>query len=562
MATLQGRAIKDTYKDLLQVSNSNNGVDGTLRSVEDGEGTTSALQLSSGGVKINGTLNVTGQVTGVPHVDYRGAYSASTSYVKDDVVTYNGSSYIALGNTTGNAPTNQTYWGLLASKGTDGTDGTNGTNGTNGANGTSGSDGADGLGFTGGSYDSNTGAVTFSSNDGLGFATGDLRGSSANIALSENADTARSIDQSSGSTVDGLMQTNFNTTLRVYLNASTGTTDSTTRRTYKLEGLRTRINETFSTMQAATLYIQKFHNQHRGLVELFFETDIVDPAWQQTVDERWLGWYYIGVDAVRTWEIQNLTGAIPLCNNRSANAFINMHIKITGKTGTQATLAQAFEGGYILLSNGCAFEFGGGVHFWYGMFFVAGGAGIYNEANPLELKNDLGNENASQMLYVLGNGSHGYFKNEVLFSGQFQTARFVGHGSCQFHHAINYQGTSGASVGPFIMETNYSLPQNYIDNAFPAFSFEAVGGNVFHAFDPVLTDTPRNSNLLGQAERFDRFVVTNFASQQYTHLQNNKIAYSHGANGEDPTQTNIRGWALYGVNGASSLPAKKTFQII
>jgi hypothetical protein len=545
MATLQGRAIKDTYKDLLQVSNSNNGVDGSLRTVEDGEGTSSALKVSSQGVQIAGTLDVTGDVTGVPHVDYKGSYSSSTAYIEDDVVVYNGSSYIAKGNTTGNAPTNTTYWGLLAQKGANGTDGTNGTNGTNGATGPAGPQGPQGQQGPEGPE---------------GPAGAD--GSSTNLALSENADTARSLDISSGSTVDGLMQTNFNTTLRVYLNANTGTTDSATRRTYKLEGLRTRINETFSTMQAATLYIQKFHNQHRGLVELRFETDIVDPAWQQTVDERWLGWYYIGVDAVRTWEIQNLTGAIPLCNNRSANAFINMHIKITGKTGTQSTLAQAFEGGYILLSNGCAFEFGGGVHFWYGMFFVAGGAGIYNEANPLELKNDLGNENASQMLYVLGNGSHGYFKNEVLFSGQFQTARFIGDGSCQFHHALNYQGTSGSSVGPFVMETNYSLPQNYIDNAFPAFSFEAVGGNVFHAFDPVLTDTPRNSNLLGQAERFDRFVVTNFASQQYTHLQNNKIAYSHGANGEDPTQTNIRGWALYGVNGASSLPAKKTFQII
>lgn len=36
--------------------------------------------------------------------------------------------------------------------------------------------GQDGLGFTGGSYDTNTGVVTFTSDDGLGFATGDLRG--------------------------------------------------------------------------------------------------------------------------------------------------------------------------------------------------------------------------------------------------------------------------------------------------------------------------------------------------------------------------------------------------
>ena len=135
MATLQGRAIKDTYKDLLQVSNGNAGVDGTLRTVEDGEGTTSALQVSTSAVKINGDLNVTGTVEGVPHVDYRGNYSSGTSYVKDDVVVYNGSSYIAKGNTTGNAPTNTAHWGLLAQKGNDGATGAKGSDGAVGPEG-------------------------------------------------------------------------------------------------------------------------------------------------------------------------------------------------------------------------------------------------------------------------------------------------------------------------------------------------------------------------------------------------------------------------------------------
>lgn len=155
MATLQGRAIKDTYKDLLQVSNSNNGVDGTLRTIEDGEGTSSALQVSSGAVRVNGTLDVTGDVTGVPHVDYRGTYSSSTSYQVDDVVVYNGSSYINTAASTGVAPTNTNNWGLLASKGTDGTDGTNGIDGTTGPEGPqgpagpAGADGADGQDFSG-----------------------------------------------------------------------------------------------------------------------------------------------------------------------------------------------------------------------------------------------------------------------------------------------------------------------------------------------------------------------------------------------------------------------------
>ena len=40
----------------------------------------------------------------------------------------------------------------------------------------SGPKGADGTGFTGGSYNSSTGVVTFTSGDGLGFTTDDLRG--------------------------------------------------------------------------------------------------------------------------------------------------------------------------------------------------------------------------------------------------------------------------------------------------------------------------------------------------------------------------------------------------
>ena len=67
--------------------------------------------------------------------------------------------------------------------GVDGSDGNDGVDGTNGTNGTNGTDGADGDGFTGGSYNSTTGIVTFTSDDGLGFSTGDLRpgGAVANL---------------------------------------------------------------------------------------------------------------------------------------------------------------------------------------------------------------------------------------------------------------------------------------------------------------------------------------------------------------------------------------------
>ena len=63
MASLAGKTIQSTYKDLLQVSNSNSGVDGSLKTVEDGEGTSSALSISTSGVKSSGTLEVIGVST-------------------------------------------------------------------------------------------------------------------------------------------------------------------------------------------------------------------------------------------------------------------------------------------------------------------------------------------------------------------------------------------------------------------------------------------------------------------------------------------------------------------
>ena len=52
---------------------------------------------------------------------WEGAYSAGTTYAVNDAVSYSGSSYICKLESTGNVPTNSTYWDLLALKGTDGT---------------------------------------------------------------------------------------------------------------------------------------------------------------------------------------------------------------------------------------------------------------------------------------------------------------------------------------------------------------------------------------------------------------------------------------------------------
>jgi hypothetical protein len=58
---------------------------------------------------------------------WQGAYAGGTAYTVDDVVSYNGSSYICILASTGNLPTNATYWEQMSQKGTDGTNGTDGT---------------------------------------------------------------------------------------------------------------------------------------------------------------------------------------------------------------------------------------------------------------------------------------------------------------------------------------------------------------------------------------------------------------------------------------------------
>ena len=51
---------------------------------------------------------------------WKDGYSGATAYVPNDVVSYNGSSYVCILNSTGNLPTNGTYFQLMAQKGADG----------------------------------------------------------------------------------------------------------------------------------------------------------------------------------------------------------------------------------------------------------------------------------------------------------------------------------------------------------------------------------------------------------------------------------------------------------
>jgi hypothetical protein len=49
--------------------------------------------------------------------NWKGAYSGSTAYAVDDVVSYQGTSYVCILASTGNLPTNTTYWNVMAEGG-------------------------------------------------------------------------------------------------------------------------------------------------------------------------------------------------------------------------------------------------------------------------------------------------------------------------------------------------------------------------------------------------------------------------------------------------------------
>jgi hypothetical protein len=62
MATLQGKAVKNTYRQVLQIGANNVGVSGTLQPVQDGAGINTALSLSTTAATINGDLTITGDL--------------------------------------------------------------------------------------------------------------------------------------------------------------------------------------------------------------------------------------------------------------------------------------------------------------------------------------------------------------------------------------------------------------------------------------------------------------------------------------------------------------------
>jgi hypothetical protein len=78
----------------------------------------------------------------------KGTYSAGTSYVIGDFTVYNGSSYTCIANSTGNLPTDTSYWALVVSKGDTGATGAKGDKGDTGSTGATGN-GIDNITKTG-----------------------------------------------------------------------------------------------------------------------------------------------------------------------------------------------------------------------------------------------------------------------------------------------------------------------------------------------------------------------------------------------------------------------------
>ena len=178
-------------------------------------------------------------------------------------------------------------------EGPPGTDGTNGTDGADGTNGTNGD------GFTGGSYNSGTGVVTFTSDDGLGFSTGDLRGAAgsggASILVASYSDTSggQSVNSTTATRLTGITNTviedspysnssgviTISTTGVYEVYASVGVFGSTGNYRYTAE-LDVRLNNTMVARQRGA-YIRNGSGSRDSYVDV---STIINVTAGQTID--------------------------------------------------------------------------------------------------------------------------------------------------------------------------------------------------------------------------------------------------------------------------------------
>jgi len=118
MASLTNTKISDTYPLLLKIET--NGVDGTLRSIEDGDGTASALKISSGAIqvdniKVDGNAITSTDTNGNIDLTPNGSGEVNISKVDIDSGTIDG---VSIGATTISASGNVDFNGDLDVDGT------------------------------------------------------------------------------------------------------------------------------------------------------------------------------------------------------------------------------------------------------------------------------------------------------------------------------------------------------------------------------------------------------------------------------------------------------------
>jgi hypothetical protein len=178
-------------------SSGTSGADGSSgTSGLDGSSGTSGVSGSSGTSGINGSSGTSGT-----SFIWSGTWDVNLSYQLNEVVEYDGSSYINILPATAllpPPPDNPTNWDLLAQAGATGATGANGSSGTSGANGSSGTSGANGSSGTSGA-DGSSGTSGVSGSSG----TSGVSGSSGTSGVSGSSGTSGLNGTSGTSGLDG-----------------------------------------------------------------------------------------------------------------------------------------------------------------------------------------------------------------------------------------------------------------------------------------------------------------------------------------------------------------------
>lgn len=100
MASLANQYIQNSYGDLLQVSNSNLGVDATLRNISSGLGNNAAFQLSTTAAKATGTFESTGAATFASTAAFTGTATFNGAVVFNGSFTFGAYTLSLGGNLT------------------------------------------------------------------------------------------------------------------------------------------------------------------------------------------------------------------------------------------------------------------------------------------------------------------------------------------------------------------------------------------------------------------------------------------------------------------------------